>query len=496
MPVLGDTLSSSSIALADLSDVPTSATPQIGRLGIGTPAGSTARITLPATASLAGGIDFGGTASLQYVSAGKVKFERPSGGSSTLEVNAATGQDSILDISENGTSQWRVYHTAGNSRLNIRDQGAGSAARTLMWFSPVGPVVFGATPNTGQPAVKFTADAGLDAGSAAGSLVRAVLDQTSFTGGTNGTVGDSLSTGSVITTGASFFFGLSSTQTFDTKGSLISVNVNHTLNKPAGMTYPDTRNETSAIYSRVTCNNEGGYAAALELRTQINDAGAGAEADAGPAKAFGAIIALHEDNAYADYNNTTSFGAGSTWLDTGQRGIQILSAGTSPVGTGLLISGASGFTRALVIQNTSVADVFVVDGSGNLGLGVTRNQASSAVLPAKIVFATDTTAAGGIQFGTTGAASLYRSNAGTLRTDTALSVGEFLNMTGSTTSGYIRMTANSGTVTTPPNTGNAHIYIKNGRFIVAYNQAGTVKYHYRDLTATADGSWVYSATAP
>lgn len=41
----------------------------------------------------------------------------------------------------------------------------------------------------------------------------------------------------------------------------------------------------------------------------------------------------------------------------------------------------------------------------------------------------------------------------------------------------------------------AQFYIKGSKFVVRFNDAGTEKYFYLDLTATTDQSWIYSATA-
>jgi hypothetical protein len=40
-----------------------------------------------------------------------------------------------------------------------------------------------------------------------------------------------------------------------------------------------------------------------------------------------------------------------------------------------------------------------------------------------------------------------------------------------------------------------HTYVRNGKFVVAYNDAGTKKYRYLDLTST-NATWTYTTTAP
>lgn len=52
-----------------------------------------------------------------------------------------------------------------------------------------------------------------------------------------------------------------------------------------------------------------------------------------------------------------------------------------------------------------------------------------------------------------------------------------------------------GTPTPPPVSSNAKIYVRNGKLIVQYNDAGTVRYKWLDLTGTGV-TWQHSTTAP
>lgn len=47
-----------------------------------------------------------------------------------------------------------------------------------------------------------------------------------------------------------------------------------------------------------------------------------------------------------------------------------------------------------------------------------------------------------------------------------------------------------------PATGQANMYVKTGKLVIQYNDAGTTKYFYLQTTALANQSWIYSATAP
>lgn len=52
--------------------------------------------------------------------------------------------------------------------------------------------------------------------------------------------------------------------------------------------------------------------------------------------------------------------------------------------------------------------------------------------------------------------------------------------------------------TTPANPSDgteARMYIKGDKFIVQFNDGGTIKYRYMDLTST-NADWIYTTTAP
>lgn len=51
------------------------------------------------------------------------------------------------------------------------------------------------------------------------------------------------------------------------------------------------------------------------------------------------------------------------------------------------------------------------------------------------------------------------------------------------------------TPTAPTAGGVFRIYMKADKLVIQYNDGGTVKYRYMDLTST-DATWVYTVTAP
>lgn len=109
------------------------------------------------------------------------------------------------------------------------------------------------------------------------------------------------------------------------------------------------------------------------------------------ARVHGGAFIIDETNPWSAYNDTTAFGAGSTWLRTGARGIESVSNGTRRAGTAIWVGGShaalytsagvSGtdtrdWERALVVNvgrglGVAGTEHFIMDGRGNMGAGST-----------------------------------------------------------------------------------------------------------------------------
>ena len=57
------------------------------------------------------------------------------------------------------------------------------------------------------------------------------------------------------------------------------------------------------------------------------------------------------------------------------------------------------------------------------------------------------------------------------------------------------LVAQSNSPGTPADGSEVVIYLKSSKYVIAYNDSGTVKYRYMDLTST-NADWTYSTTAP
>ena len=79
----------------------------------------------------------------------------------------------------------------------------------------------------------------------------------------------------------------------------------------------------------------------------------------------------------------------------------------------------------------------------------------------------------------------------TARGYTALDAGEnhFANV------GNVNFVASTATPTDPTESSDANVYVKDGKLVVQYNDAGTVRYKYLDLTGTG-ATWADDTTAP
>lgn len=485
------------------------ATPQLERVGLGVAAGATARITLPATASLAGGIDFGGTASLQYVSAGKVKFERPSGGLSHFEINAASGQDALLGFSEAGTSQWRLRHTASNGVFTIRDE---PGTRDVVTFNPDGTTLFNVA-NTGavnsaHRAYQFQQSAAWDGGSTDGggstdnrSRVRISISHIAgFTNSTNGTRGDVTTSSGALSgghTGWDPYFA--ATDNFNAKGGWTGFqNTVQLMSKPTG-TNPaashDNYAEVVGFVSRIEdVRSMGTYAGCFESLLKISNVSD--NADAGPIRGFGALFQVQERNAYSTYNNSAIFDTTTGWTASGGRGLWIHSSGSAVLGTGIHMRGSAGYKRFITGCDAAGVEQFCVDGQGNIGVRRVTDQSTTLVYALTIGYTSagvaSTVEGDGIGMG--GDVELFRSAANTLRTPDALSLGSFISQN-STTSAFLQQTS----LTSAPGTGGAstvRLYVRNGKVVFAYNDAGTNRYLTCDVTSTGTGAWAFSTTAP
>lgn len=60
---------------------------------------------------------------------------------------------------------------------------------------------------------------------------------------------------------------------------------------------------------------------------------------------------------------------------------------------------------------------------------------------------------------------------------------------------YMLFTDSTVTPPTPFQFYDAHVYIRNGKFVIQWNDSGTVRYKYLDLSGTGV-TWVHSTTAP
>ncbi|HHH52630.1 MAG TPA: hypothetical protein ENK91_03145 [Bacteroidetes bacterium] len=61
--------------------------------------------------------------------------------------------------------------------------------------------------------------------------------------------------------------------------------------------------------------------------------------------------------------------------------------------------------------------------------------------------------------------------------------------------GVITIQEVTSTPVNPDADGETRVYIKDNKYIIQYNDGGTIKYRYMDLTST-DATWTYTTTAP
>lgn len=101
------------------------------------------------------------------------------------------------------------------------------------------------------------------------------------------------------------------------------------------------------------------------------------------------------------------------------------------------------------------------------------------------------------------AASALSNHAPTVYIGPGNTIAFFAPAVGGTTANYLRMYGGNGTTMydTPSNPLNnglvsqANIYIRNGKLVIQYNDAGTVRYKYLDLTGTGV-TWTHTTSAP
>jgi hypothetical protein len=492
--------------------IPTTATPQVAQLGLGQAANST-RLSFPAATTATGGIDLGGDVSVYRQAAGKLRVERPSGGLSHFEINAASGQDALLSLSENGIAQWRLRYTASDGTLAIRDD---PGARNLLLLQPDGRIEAGSEPDTLTPGNSIramlasrqggTRDGRSNQGTPASDGLTRNNDRISFTytsgagefaNTTNGTRGDDVTAAGALSGGHSGFHDTIGAHVWDAKGALVPHQVSITLiSKPTGAAYPNTYAECVPFVSRIEdVRSKGTYAGSWESFLKISN---GADhADAGPIQGFGSLVQLQERNAYTTYDDSAIFALSPGWRTTGARGLWIHSAGSAVVGTGIHLRGSGGYKRVLTYADTAGVEQFCIDVNGNIGVRRVTDQTTTLTIALTVGYtsagAASTVAADGIGFG--GDVELFRSAANVLRTPDTLSVGGFLNLN-DPASGYLQETELTSAPGAPPaNVGR--VYFRNDKIVISFNNGTTTQYLTCDLSnASPSSTWAVSTTAP
>lgn len=192
----------------------------------------------------------------------------------------------------------------------------------------------------------------------AGSQVQHVYTLTDVSGGTNGSRGDAITSDAANATDhtsfASYEWRGTGSIAFDDKGSLhqtySALKVDPYLG--GGDVYCEGFNH----YASIDVNRKGALAGNFEFQMTV-EAGK-------PARAAGGRFIVNEFNAISAYDAAT-FGAGSSWIATGSRGVEIIAqgSGASPCGTGLQIHGSAGYNRAICFSTGGI-DAFKVGSSG------------------------------------------------------------------------------------------------------------------------------------
>ena len=176
----------------------------------------------------------------------------------------------------------------------------------------------------------------LDASATAGDYTQAQQAFSAFDG-TNGVRGDSISSDTPNSTGASFFNGhyvsFDGASAFDGPGSVHAYAAYGTIADAAEY------GEGCGYLSRLTNNRDGALAVGVESTVQDNDGGGRSVAMAAIVKAMGTV---------------------TRWA----RGLWVTSGGSNAAGDAIYIDGASGWTNALVYKDTSGTTRFRVDASG------------------------------------------------------------------------------------------------------------------------------------
>ena len=176
----------------------------------------------------------------------------------------------------------------------------------------------------------------LDASATAGDYTQAQQAFSAFDG-TNGVRGDSISSDTPNSTGASFFNGhyvsFDGASAFDGPGSVHAYAAYGTIADAAEY------GEGCGYLSRLTNNRDGALAVGVESTVQDNDGGGRSVAMAAIVKAMGTV---------------------TRWA----RGLWVTSGGSNAAGDAIYIDGASGWTNALVYKGTSGTTLFRVDASG------------------------------------------------------------------------------------------------------------------------------------
>lgn len=139
---------------------------------------------------------------------------------------------------------------------------------------------------------------------------------------------------------------------------------------------------------------------------------------------------------------------------------------------------ALGTNNMLVARSSGGADqIFVPDGTAtNPGL-------ATFTLPNYGLYS-ETSPADSLSIATNGALAM-RARSDRLEMDLPVYITDYIQ--------FIEQTVTPGT---PTQDVASQLYMKGDKLIAAFNNGGTMRYFYLDLTATSNQSWIYSATAP
>lgn len=413
--------------------------------------------TTPSTVA-ANGINFGGDTSLFRNAAGGLCVSAATANTVFRLENTVAGNIVQLSFRDGATTLWKLTKTGPND-LNITDV---ANSRDLFTFTPTAgyAIKSNAIPVTAAPGTPLIyldmtvpsrdGRGGVGATGDNRDSVRIRLgDTTSWGTTTNGNRGDTINATGALSGGHSAFQDVRSVlNNFNAKGGFYAFESWIKETNP-GAASPNNYHEVGNIVAMLGVPgattqglaNKGGYYNNLETLGVIladGDTPAnGALHDAGPARFTSIYAQVQERNTYASYNDTTIFPSGSYWLNSGAAGYSLFSTGSQVLGTGIFLTGAAGYKRGIVL-NDGTNDLWCLDGLGNVGFGVTVNQAN-ATLPAKISLASATTAAGGMDFG--GVGQLYMSATtapGTLTTTMNLAANG-MSLSATDGSGFLRL---------------------------------------------------------